>query len=108
LKREDGLIDWTMDAQAIERCVRGLQPWPNAYTSYKSRRLIIWEAQPAPAGKMQAGAGRILKAEGDDLIVSAGDATALRLAQVQMEGSRRMSARDFINGSHPQEQDLLG
>src|SRR5215813_13598861 len=47
LKKEDGLIDWSQNAFAIERRVRGFQPWPNAYTSFNSKSLIIWEAQSA-------------------------------------------------------------
>jgi methionyl-tRNA formyltransferase len=46
LRREDGLIDWTWNAFEIERRVRGLQPWPNAHTSYNNRRLILWRAEP--------------------------------------------------------------
>src|SRR4030095_7218021 len=46
LKKEDGLIDWSRSAIEIERCVRGFQPWPNAYTSFNSRGLTIWRAQP--------------------------------------------------------------
>ena|SRR5688572_18706458 len=108
LKREDGLIDWSMDAFAIERRVRGFQPWPNAYTSYKARRLIIWEAHPHKTGEIREYNGRILKADGDELVVSAGDLTSLRVSQLQMEGSRRMTARDFINGLHPQIGESLG
>jgi methionyl-tRNA formyltransferase len=48
LHREDGLIDWLLSASEIELRVRGLQPWPNAYTTYKARRLIVWEAVPVP------------------------------------------------------------
>ena len=107
LKREDGLIDWSMDASDIERRVRGFQPWPNAYTSFKSKRLIIWEAQPETSVSDQTDGGRILKAEGDDLLVSAGDSTVLRITQLQLEGARRMTARDFINGFHPQLGDAL-
>src|SRR6266550_9592894 len=44
LKRENGLIDWSMDSFAIERRVRGFQPWPNAYTTFDLKRLIIWRA----------------------------------------------------------------
>ena len=108
LKREDGLIDWSMSAQNIERRVRGFQPWPNAYTSYKSRRLIIWEARALALDDIGAPSGRIQKAEGDELVVTAGESTALRIIQLQMEGSRRMSARDFINGLHLQVGESLG
>jgi methionyl-tRNA formyltransferase len=108
LKREDGFVDWSMDAFAIERRVRGFQPWPNAYTTFKSRRLILWEAQPQKAEKISESHGRILRADGDELLVTAGDSTILRISQLQMEGSRRMSARDFINGFHPQIGESLG
>jgi methionyl-tRNA formyltransferase len=108
LKREDGLVDWSMDAFALERRVRGFQPWPNAYTTFKSRRLIIWDAQSHKASDVSVVNGLILKAEGDELIVSAGASTALQISQLQMEGSRRMSARDFVNGFHPQVGESLG
>ena len=108
LTREDGLISWSMSAQKITRRVRGFQPWPNAYTSYKSRRLIIWEAEPHQTDDVSEHNGRILKADGDELVVSAGDSTVLRVGQLQMEGSRRMTARDFINGVHPQVGESLG
>ncbi|HEY8412770.1 MAG TPA: methionyl-tRNA formyltransferase, partial [Pyrinomonadaceae bacterium] len=49
LKKEDGLIDWTSDAPAIEHRIRGLQPWPAAYTSFKSRGLTVWKAEPVSA-----------------------------------------------------------
>lgn len=101
LKREDGLIDWALDAFAIERRVRGFKPWPNAYAAFRSRRLIIWEAQAQKRSESNESVGRILRAEGDEFVISAGDSTVLRIGQLQMEGSRRMTARDFINGFHP-------
>src|SRR6266702_2141748 len=104
LKREDGLIDWSMDAFAIERRVRGFQPWPNAYTTLNSRRLIIWQAAPERAqqasGSSSSSPGQILQAQGDNLSVACGDNTVLRVLEVQLESSRRMSARDLLNGSH--------
>src|SRR5687767_10890359 len=47
LRKEDGVIDWSKDAFTIERMIRGLQPWPNAYTKYKGQRLILWCAKAA-------------------------------------------------------------
>ncbi|HEV3468300.1 MAG TPA: methionyl-tRNA formyltransferase [Pyrinomonadaceae bacterium] len=109
LKREDGLIDWTLAAVEIDRRVRGFQPWPNAYTSYMGRRLVVWSAEPsdnaAPAG---AAPGEIISARGDALAVACGGATALRLAEVQLEGKQRMSARDFINGTRVAAGARLG
>ncbi len=67
LKREDGLIDWSMDAFAIERRVRGFQPWPNAYTTFSSRRLIIWQAEEERSMNAAAEPGQIIEAHGDSL-----------------------------------------
>lgn len=103
LKREDGLIEWTRDAFDIERRVRGLQPWPNAYTFYKGRRLVVWRAAAFPSregglARADFEAGEIIEPQGDGLFVGCGDGTALRLDEIQPEGKQRMSARDFVNG----------
>lgn len=100
LKREDGLIDWSFDAFEIERRVRGFQPWPNAYTSFGSLRLIIWSAVPEWIEQLQFPFGQVIEATRDRLVVACGNGTALRVLEIQPQDSRRMSARDFINGNH--------
>jgi methionyl-tRNA formyltransferase len=107
LERADGLVDWSMDAYAIARRVRGFQPWPNAYTSFKSRRLIIWEAVPEWIEQIQFVPGQIIEARGDRLILACGEGTALRVAALQTEGGRRISARDFLNGAHVHVGEIL-
>jgi methionyl-tRNA formyltransferase len=108
LKREDGLIDWSLDAFAIERRVRGFKPWPNAFTSSSSHRVIIWEATPEWIEQVRFSPGLVIEARGDRLIIACGDGTALRVSELQMEGSRRLSARDFLNGSHIKVGQMLG
>ncbi len=108
LKREDGRIDWALDAAAIERRVRGFQPWPNAYTTLRSRRLIIRRATDETLGERTSGAGQVIEAHGDNLVVCCGVGTALRVLELQPEDSRRMSARDFLNGSHIKVGETLG
>ncbi|HKG14911.1 MAG TPA: methionyl-tRNA formyltransferase [Pyrinomonadaceae bacterium] len=112
LKREDGLIDWALDARDIERRVRGFQPWPGAYTSYDGRRLVVWRAEVAEgegvAGRAQVRPGVIMEARGDALTVSCGGSTALRLLEVQLEGKQRVGARDFVNGSRAKAGERLG
>jgi methionyl-tRNA formyltransferase len=98
LKREDGLVDWTMDAFAIERRVRGFQPWPNAHTKLNESRLIIWSAQPS-MGDRAAGAGQVVEARGERLVISCGDRTELTVLELQPEAGRRMTVRDFLNGA---------
>ena len=108
LTREDGLIDWTMNAVAIERRVRGFQPWPNAHTAFHSRRLIIRGGSAEVFQQTSDQPGRIVEAHGDRLVVACGADTALRISNLQPEDSRRMSARDFLNGSHIKAGDLFG
>jgi methionyl-tRNA formyltransferase len=107
LRRENGAIDWSHDAFAVERRIRGFQPWPNAFTDYQSKRLIVWKAEPKHSDTA-AVAGEVIVAQGDNFVVNCGEQTALRLLDVQSEGARRMSARDFLNGSHVRVGDKLG
>ena len=108
LRKEDGLIDWSKHASVIERCVRGLQHWPNAFSHYGLQRLTIWRAAPVELAQPAAVDGQVLAAQGDDLVIGCGDGTALRLIEVQPEAKRRMSARDFLNGAHVRVGDRLG
>jgi methionyl-tRNA formyltransferase len=118
LKKEDGLIDWAHNALAIERAVRGFQPWPNAHTTFHSSGLTIWRAEPvsvrnsyvhSASGFIQLKPpGTVIGARGDDLIVSCGEETALRLLEVQPRARRRMNARDVLNGLHLKVGDRFG
>jgi methionyl-tRNA formyltransferase len=108
LKRADGLIDWTLDAYAIARRVLGFQPWPNAFTSYRAQRLIIREAAPEWIEQIRFRPGQIIEARGDRMLIACGDATALRVLELQIEGGRRVKARDFLNGTHIEVGQLLG
>jgi methionyl-tRNA formyltransferase len=108
LTREDGLIDWTMNATAVERRVRGFQPWPNAHTTFHSRRIIIRKGCAEVLQQTSDQPGQIIEAHGDRLVVACGAGTALRISDLQPEDSRRMSARDFLNGTHIQIGQVLG
>lgn len=108
IRREDGLIDWALDATQIERRVRGFQPWPNAHTRFNSQRLIIWRASVLTDEGGRGDEGLILKAQGDEFVVSCGDETSLHLHEVQPEGKRRMSVRDFLNGARVRVGEKLG
>lgn len=88
--------------------MRGFQPWPNAYTNYEAGRLVIRRAQPEKADAGPTEHGAILKAHGDELCVACGDATLLRLQEVQPEGKRRMNVRDFLNGARLNIGSRLG
>jgi methionyl-tRNA formyltransferase len=108
LTRATGVIDWTSTAAEIERRVRGFQPWPNAYTYWKSQRLILWKTSAPNHAEHFAAPGEVIAAHGDELSVSCGEKTTLRLLELQLEGKRRMLARDFLNGTHLKVGDRFG
>jgi len=108
LKREDGLIDWTMDASSIERRVRGFQPWPNAFTTWHSQRLILWRAEAAGREQNSGTPGTIIDTRRDMLSIACGNSTALGVSELQPEGSRRMKVRDFLNGRDVNVGDIVG
>jgi methionyl-tRNA formyltransferase len=108
LRKTDGAINWSNPASSIERCVRGFQPWPNAYTYHKSERLIVWKAGVTEAFAPDARDGEVIAAHGDLLVVKCGEETALRVIEVQPEAKRRMSVRDFLNGKHLKIGDRFG
>ena len=108
LRREDGLLDWASRADEIERRVRGLQPWPSAFTQFRGQRLVVWRAAALTTPDIRHDPGEIVMAQADELVVACGAETALRLLEVQPEGRRRMPARDFLNGVRAEAGERLG
>ena len=86
--KELGSIDWSKDAKSIECLIRGLDPWPSAYTRLDDRTLKIWKAQVIPANFGDA-PGCIVKVEKNRILVQTGEGT-LSLLEVQLEGKKRM------------------
>jgi methionyl-tRNA formyltransferase len=94
LRREEGQIDWTEPAEALERKIRAYNPWPGAFTRIGGRNLKVFAASiVGRSGKP----GEVLQSD-KELILAAGD-RALSLHEVQLEGKRRMSAADFLRGA---------
>jgi methionyl-tRNA formyltransferase len=108
LKKEDGRIDWMLRAEEIRWRVRGLRPWPGAYTTFRSKNLHIWSAAPVPG---QAGPehepGTLLPDRGN-LRVVCGLGTLLEVHELQLEGRKRLLTRDFLNGVRPSSGEKLG
>jgi len=100
LKREHGKIDWNEAAATIANRVRGFQPWPGSYTSFKDVRIIIWRAAEValPAETSSATPGTIVGLDKSAFTAACGGNSALRIEELQVEGKRRSGARDFING----------
>jgi methionyl-tRNA formyltransferase len=99
LKREDGLIDWSMSAEEISNRVRGFQPFPGTFTYFRQKKLTIWAATPLDRTDIRKVLpGTVISTEGGTFEVSAGRGTTLQVAEVQFEGKRRMAVRDVLNG----------
>lgn len=105
LKKEDGRIEWARGAAETYNRFRAFQPWPGAFTHFRGKTLHIIDAQPALAGDVAQGTLAVAK---DRVLAGCGRSTALELREVQPEGKRRMSARDFVNGYRLKTGDQLG
>jgi len=105
LTKDDGVVDWTKPAVHVHNQIRGLRPWPQAFTFHHSARLILLRSSPtAVAGN--AAPGTIVEAAGDLLVVTTGRG-ALRLLEVQAEGKKPLTARDFLAGHRLAAGDRL-
>jgi methionyl-tRNA formyltransferase len=105
LEKEDGLIDFNRTAAEIHNRLRGFQPWPGAYTHFRGKNLKFISAKPDDTpSNLAPGELRI----GDEkLFVGCGQRSVLQLLQIQPEGKKALTAREFINGYHPAAGERL-
>ena len=108
MKKEDGLISWMLGADEIARRVRGFQPFPTAFSYFRGKKFTVWKATRVTLEHNLTTPGAILNASGDSFVVFCGGDSMLRLDEVQLEGKRRVTSRDFINGVRPEVGEVLG
>lgn len=108
MKKEDGRIDWSRNAEEIERRVRGFLPFPRSFTSSPVGRLTIWDCAPVVDLTSMEEPGTVVKAGGGKLVVASGPGTALSILEIQQEGKRKMPVEDFLNGAGLQKGVVLG
>ena len=113
MKKEDGAINWNLSATEIVNRVRGFQPFPTSYTKYQDKKLTIWKAtecvttdfdlhqNPPPAGT-------IINTGKNGITVYCGKQSSLLIEELQLEGKKRMTARDFLNGVKIQTGEIFG
>ena len=103
LQKEDGRIDFSRTATEIVNRLRGFQPWPGAYSQFRSKNLQIRHAtafnQVVPPAEVRV--------DGTHLFVGCGEGTAIEIVELQLEGKKRTSAADFVRGYRPQSGERL-
>jgi methionyl-tRNA formyltransferase len=97
LKKEDGLLDWTLPALDLANRVRGLSPWPGAYTYLGEDRWVVWKASVLDRLVVRVLPGTIVDATKEGLVVATGDGV-LRIMEFQPANSRRMSVAQYLTG----------
>ena len=116
LNKEHGRIDWSHTAQQIYDRIRGLAPWPGAYSTFRGQLCHVW-GRPAETTTEGPGSERDLAAASEPGSLLAGDGgihvvcgegTRLRLDAVQMEARKRVNVREFVNGAHPAPGERFG
>ena len=105
LKKEDGRIDWNLAAPNIYNRIRGLDPWPGAFTTFRGKTCHIWGKPAQEKAESQRGA---IFTRGHDVFVVCGGRTALRLEFAQLEGRKRVTAQEFANGARLSPSDRFG
>ncbi len=114
LKKEDGRIDWNRSAREIYNRMRGLAPWPGAYTTFRGQAChVLGEpvSKGVGAGLPAQGTGvapGTLFGEKNELFVMCGDATVLRVVAVKVEGRKQVSASEFANGARLKAGERFG
>ena len=94
MKKEDGCIDWSRSAQEIHNHVRGLDPWPGAFTTIKGELLKLGETSPEAAEGLP---GSVIAADKNGVCVACGSGS-LRIQKLQLPGRKRLAAADFLRG----------
>lgn len=106
LNKKLGRIDFEKSAEEIERLIRGLNPWPSAYTSLNGKTLKIWDADVRKE-KTDIPPGEIIEVTNDEIIVSTGDGVLI-INELQLEGKKRMDTESFLRGYKVEKGEKLG
>lgn len=98
IKRADELIDWSLTGEEIYNKVRGMNPWPVAFTTYKKEVMKIWSVQKVAKENPDV-PGVILAIEEDGFIIGTGNGTAIKVTELQPAGKKKMTAEVYLRGA---------
>ncbi|KGP92810.1 methionyl-tRNA formyltransferase [Pontibacillus chungwhensis BH030062] len=98
IKREQERINWNNDAQTVYNHIRGLHPWPVAFTSWNNKPLKVWWGVKVQES-FKGSPGEVVRLEEDGFVVTCGDGKGIKLTDIQPSGKKRMAAGDFLRGA---------
>lgn len=98
IKREQEKINWTKTGEEIYNHIRGLNPWPVAFTTLNAQVVKVWEAKKVE-GHIKEVPGTVIKIESDGFTVSTGNETAIKIIELQPSGKSKMLSEQFLRGS---------
>jgi len=102
IKPQDEIINWKKDGEAIFNQIRGLNPWPGAYTLLDSKRVKIYESEECHCHNHK-NTGEVIQINKDSILVTTGNNTGLLIKEIQLEGKKPQSMKEVLNGNHPFE-----
>lgn len=106
LNKKLGKIDFSKTAEEIERLIRGLNPWPSAYTIYNGKTLKIWDADVVEQ-EVDGEPGQVVEVNKKELLIKTGKGL-LSLKELQLEGKKRMEIDAFLRGNQVESGKILG
>lgn len=107
IKREQEKIDWTRTGEGIYNQIRGLNPWPVAFTTYKTQLMKIWWGEKM-SSKNDSPPGTIIGIDQDGFVVATGNTTAIKITELQPSGKKKMTGEDFLRGTTISVGEILG
>ena len=106
IKKKDGRIDWNLPAHRLDAFIRGMTPWPGAFTFHAHNRLKIFSAQPAARDTLQS-PGTVLQSFPDELLIATAKGTLL-IREIQSASGKRLLTKDFLRGYAMPPGTILG
>ena len=98
IQREQEKVDWTQSGEVIYNHIRGLNPWPVAYTLLRGTVLKIWQSKKI-LNENKAAPGTVVNIEADGIVIATGNETAIKITELQPSGKKRMSAEQYLRGA---------
>ena len=107
INKSFGEIDFNEPAEKIERLIRGLNPWPSAFTHHNGKMLKLWDADVCNDTDSSAKAGTVTQVDKDTFIIKCGN-KSLKINELQLEGKKRMDSASFLRGNGIKTGEKLG